>query len=85
MEERQRTLVLLGLLLAAIVCAAIFIPRLSSQEKPPPSAPGYYTGPMKNKSGRDEYATEDNRIVPKPAPVATSARTAGSTPAPNTD
>lgn len=85
MEERQRTLILLGALLVVVAFAVIFIPRLNNQEKPPPSAPGYYTGPMKNKSGRDEYATEDNRIVPKPVPATTPARTAGGPPVSGVD
>lgn len=77
MDQKKRVMVLVGVLIAAAVVAIIFIPRASHEEKPPPNAPGYYTGPMKNKSGRDEYSTEDNKIVPKPADASTTASVPG--------
>lgn len=72
MNERKRMMALVGALLVALVVAVIIIPRSSQPEKPPPSTSGYYTGPMKNKSGRDEYSTEDNKLVAKPQGAAAS-------------
>jgi len=55
-----------ALLLLAIVLRLVIDSRPA---KPPPSAPGYYAGPMKGKGGKS-YGTEDGR--PTEAPSGTS-------------
>jgi hypothetical protein len=65
MNQQKRMQVLVGVLLAAAVFAAVFLTRnAQSDGKPPPSASGYYTGPMKNKWGTT--TTEDGKLVPQP-------------------
>lgn len=74
MKQPKRMQVMVGILLVLTVFAAVYLTRAGQTEaKPPPSAPGYYTGPMKNKSGKEEYSTEDNKIVPKPADAGSSS------------
>ena len=51
-----------AVLAAAAVLLRVF---LGGDGKPPPSAPGYYTGPMKAKGG-DTYGNDDGQLVPKP-------------------
>lgn len=72
MEDKQKKLLLVGLL---IVLAAVlaFTLRAGKKEKPPPTVPGYYSGPMRNKSDPTKYTTEDNRIAPTPPGASNSA------------
>ena len=78
MNEQKRTQILVGILVTVAVVAAVYLTASgkSKDEKPPPSASGYYTGPMKNKSGKDEYSTEDNKLVPKPASAGSAVSVA---------
>lgn len=65
-------------ILGALLLFAVFVRLIThtSSQKPPPSASGYYTGPMKAKSG-NSYGTEDGRIVQPPPSAATGTSTAG--------
>jgi hypothetical protein len=65
MKKQQRTQVLVGILLAVTVFAAVFLTRNGQADgKPPPSASGYYSGPMKNKWGT--LTTEEGKLVQNP-------------------
>ena len=71
MKQQKRVQVLVGILLAVAVFAAVFLTRSGQADtKPPPSASGYYTGPMKNKWGT--FTTEDGKLVPQPGEQAPS-------------
>jgi len=64
MNDRRRIVyVILGALV--LFAAMIRLMYSTAPSKPPPSGPGYYTGPMKAKSG-NSYGTEDGRLVPAP-------------------
>ena len=77
MDKPKRMALMSGLLVILAAVAIFVYARGGANEKPPPSAPGYYTGPMKNKSGRDEYSTEDNKLVAKPESASASGTAAG--------
>ncbi|GEM_PF-2666788 len=55
--------VIVGLLITA---GLLRIMSRTSDKKPPPSAPGYYTGPMRGKGNPNFAATEDGRQVDLP-------------------
>jgi hypothetical protein len=70
----------LFVLLVAVlgVVIVVQIRRAAHPTKPPPDAPGYYTGVMLNKSGT-AYTTEEGKIVPPP-PGARPVKAAGGQP-----
>ena len=58
---------ILGITAIVLIIGAICM-RLALKDppKPPPSAPGYYTGPMRSKGNPNSIATEDGKIVQLP-------------------
>jgi hypothetical protein len=62
MKQPQPKQVMVGILLVLAVLAAVYISSANQKDaKPPPSAGGYYTGPMKNKWGT--ITTEEGKLV----------------------
>jgi len=72
MQEKQKMLLLAGLLIVLAV-VLVFTMRGGKKVKPPPSAVGYYSGPMRNKSDPTKYTTEDGRVVPTPPGASNAA------------
>lgn len=72
MENKQKTLLLVGLLVLLGVVVWFNFGR-AKKEKPPPTVSGYYSGPMRNKSDPTKYTTEDNRVVPTPPGASNAA------------
>ncbi len=72
MDETRRRYVLIGIL---VVCAVILAFSMGRRKpaKPAPSATGYYTGPMRNKSDPSRYATEAGQVVAPPPGASTSS------------
>ena len=66
MSEKQRLRVMSGVAIMLLVVAAIVWSRGGQNVKPPPSEPGYYTGPMRGKGQKDTYGTDDGKRVPPP-------------------
>lgn len=72
MNETRRVQVLSGVLLVlAIVAVAVWY-SYRPGEKPPPSEPGYYTGPMKSKGDPTIFGTDAGQRVAAP-PEATKS------------
>jgi hypothetical protein len=62
MKDRRMMYAVVGL---AVVLGAVVLRILivgAPGAKPAPSAPGYYTGLMKSKGGRNTFATEDGKV-----------------------
>jgi hypothetical protein len=77
MKDRRMMYAVVGL---AVVLGAVVLRILvvgSPGQKPAPSAPGYYTGLMKSKGGRDTYATEDGKVGQPPANASQQNTPAG--------
>jgi len=62
----SRTKILFGALLAAVAIAVAVFFFNSKPPKAAPSGPGYYSGPMRNKSNPNIYGTDDGKQVPAP-------------------
>ena len=74
MDQSQRMRVLTGIFLVlAVVAAGVWYTNRPGV-KPPPSAPGYYTGPMKSKGDPTVYGTDDGVRVPAPAGASQTAK-----------
>jgi hypothetical protein len=61
-DNNKRAIIILACLLVVIGAVAIRMMFSPGKVKPPPSAPGYYTGPMKNKSGT-LITNEDGTVI----------------------
>ncbi len=74
MKSNQRIyfLALCAVLVLAVILRFLF--TSNSSARPAPSASGYYTGPMRSKSG-DTFATEEGKVVAPPAGPAASPAT----------
>lgn len=80
MVTDKKRLQMFALAAAALVAVAILLRfSMAPEGKPPPSASGYYTGPMKGKGSNVSYGTDDGKSVPPPsqanAPTSTQAKT----------
>lgn len=64
-DNNNRSIIILACLLV-VGALAIRMMLSPGKVKPPPSAPGYYTGPMKNKSGT--LITNEDGTVIRPIP-----------------
>lgn len=76
MESTKRNLgiiLVLGVILAAV---ALFL-RYRAEQPPPPSAPGYYEGPMLPKSQRMGPPGGGMSATPQAAPAAPQAAPSG--------
>ena len=62
----SRSNVLFGVLLAAIAVAVAVFFMNAKEAKAPPSAPGYYSGPFRNKANPNIYGNDDGKQVPAP-------------------
>lgn len=71
MRNNRRLQVLSGLLVVVAIVAVIFIRFFGTPQKPPPSAPGYYSGPMKSKGDPTIFGNEEGQRVAAP-PGATT-------------
>lgn len=67
MQEKKRLRSLSGVFLALCVAAGVVWWMFRPGVKPPPSAPGYYTGPMRSKGDPNVFGTDDGVRVPPPA------------------
>lgn len=63
-EDRRRSFLIGGLVVVAIGAAAFFFFN-RGEEDTIPSAPNaiYYTGPMKSKSGKNEYSDINGKLL----------------------
>jgi len=77
MKQSQRLRLLSGICFILAVIAAILWSNNRPDAKPPPSAPGYYTGPMRSKGDPNVYATDAGQRV-APPPGATTGSTSRS-------
>ena len=67
MNENGRLKVLASICGFLALLALVTWMMMRPAGRPAPSAPGYYSGPMRNKSKRDIYATDDGVRVQPPA------------------
>jgi hypothetical protein len=74
MKPSKRLRVLSGICFVLAVIAAIIWSHNRPDAKPPPSAPGYYYGPMKSKGDPNVYGTEaGQRVAPPPGALVKPA------------
>jgi hypothetical protein len=67
MQETGRLKIMLVVLAAMVVFGGVIWYQFKNPPRPAPLNVGvYYTGPMKNKSGKPFAATEDGKITPLP-------------------
>jgi hypothetical protein len=66
MNSSKHTKVLAGVLVAAIICAAILFYRNGQPPKVVPNAPGYYTGPVRNHKDPNIWGDVNGKQVPAP-------------------
>ncbi|MCW3095074.1 MAG: hypothetical protein JWL77_692 [Chthonomonadaceae bacterium] len=66
MTKNKRSLVLMVVFAASIAGAVVFFVTMSGDKRPPPSASGYYAGPMRAK-GSNHYGDDSGKEVPAPA------------------
>lgn len=64
--KNRRLKVLSGVLVILAIVAVVYSSVAAPGKKPPPSAPGYYTGPMRPKGGQELLATEDGKVTALP-------------------
>lgn len=67
MDESKRLRSLAAVFLALCVTAGVVWWVFRPGVKPPPSAPGYYTGPMRSKGDPNVFGTDEGVRVPPPA------------------
>ena len=67
MESAKRNLGILLVLGAVLAAVALFV-RYRAEQPPPPSAPGYYEGPMKPKSESMRLPGDGAPAVPQTPP-----------------
>jgi hypothetical protein len=66
MTKNKRSLVLMVVFAVSIAGAVVFFVTQSGDKRPPPSASGYYAGPMRAK-GSNHYGDDSGKEVPPPA------------------
>ena len=72
MKRPRRSQVLSGILVVVALIAAIVLYGRGKEGRPEPSAPGYYTGPMKSKGDPTVYGTDEGvKVAPPPAAAKT--------------
>ena len=76
--DKSRTKLLFGVLLAAIAVAVVVFLLNAKESKPAPSAPGYYSGPFRNRANPNIYGSDDGKQVA--APPGDSPATSGDKP-----
>ena len=73
MQTVNTTKLLGGMLVVGIILVAVAWYMYLKPAKPPPNAPGYYTGPLRAKGNPNIAATDDGQKVNLPPPASTEA------------
>lgn len=71
MPKIERSQALLAVLCVTVIGAVVFFLTQTKEKRPPPSASGYYSGPMRGKGARLTYGDDNGHEVPPPPSTAT--------------